>query len=71
MAIDEWAKGAFTGAGITHDVYRRGTGPGVVVVHEIPGITPRVLAFAEEVVGRGFTVAMPLLVGQVGRAPRV
>jgi hypothetical protein len=50
-------------------VYRKGTGPGVVVVHEIPGITPKVLQFAEEVVAAGFTVAMPLLVGEVGRAP--
>jgi hypothetical protein len=39
------------------------------VVHEIPGITPKVLHFAEEVVAAGFTVAMPLLVGEVGRAP--
>jgi dienelactone hydrolase len=38
-----------------------------VVVHEIPGITPGVLRFAEEVVGAGFTVVMPLLVGEVGR----
>jgi hypothetical protein len=38
-------------------------------VHEIPGITPKVLQFAEEVVAAGFTVAMPLLVGEVGRAP--
>lgn len=56
-------------AGITHDVYRKGSGPGVVVVHEIPGITPTVLAFAEEVVASGFTVAMPSLVGTPGKAP--
>lgn len=69
MAITDWAKGSFTSAGITHEVYRRGSGPAVVVVHEIPGITPRVLAFAEEVVARGFTVVMPLLVGEVGNSP--
>jgi len=39
-----------------------------VVVHEIPGITPKVMQFAEEIVTAGFTVAMPLLVGEVGRA---
>ena len=64
-----WAVAPFTAAGITHDVYRRGTGPGVVVVHEVPGITPAVAAFAEEVVAAGFTVAMPSLVGTPGRAP--
>lgn len=69
MAIHEWVKGSFTDRGVTHDVYRRGSGPGVIVVHEIPGITPRVLEFAEEVVARGFSVMMPLLVGGVGKSP--
>ena len=64
-----WTCESFSAAGFTHEVYRKGTGPGVVVVHEIPGITPKVLQFAEEVVAAGFTVAMPLLVGEVGRAP--
>jgi dienelactone hydrolase len=39
----------------------------VVVVHEIPGITPAVERFANEVVDRGFTVVMPDLVGTPGR----
>lgn len=69
MAMQDWKQGSFTSDGVTHDVFRRGSGPGVIVVHEIPGITPRVLEFAEEVVSRGFTVAMPLLVGGVGRPP--
>jgi dienelactone hydrolase len=69
-AIDAgWKCESFSAAGFTHDVYRKGTGPGVVVVHEIPGITPKVMQFAEEVVAAGFTVAMPLLVGEVGRVP--
>ncbi len=62
-----WEKSTFTAAGFTRDVYRRGTGPGVVVVHEIPGITPKVTEFANEVVERGFTVLMPSLVGTPGR----
>jgi dienelactone hydrolase len=39
------------------------------VVHEIPGVTPKVIEFAERVVNQGFTVVMPLLVGEVGRGP--
>jgi dienelactone hydrolase len=39
------------------------------VVHEIPGVTPKVIEFAERVVNEGFTVVMPLLVGEVGRGP--
>lgn len=64
-----WAKSSFTAAGFTRDVYRRGTGPGIVIVHEIPGITPKVAQFANEVVDAGFTVLMPSLVGTPGRAP--
>jgi dienelactone hydrolase len=39
----------------------------VIVVHEIPGITPAVLRFADDVVDAGFTVLMPSLVGAPGR----
>ncbi|MFM2079118.1 MAG: hypothetical protein RJA49_3008 [Actinomycetota bacterium] len=62
-----WEKSSFTAAGFTRDVYRRGTGPGVVIVHEVPGITPKVTEFANEVVDAGFTVVMPSLVGTPGR----
>lgn len=64
-----WKLDSFSAAGFTHPVYRKGSGPGVVVVHEIPGITPAVMNFADEVVNAGFTVLMPLLVGEVGRQP--
>ena len=60
-------QGSFTAAGLTRDTYRRGSGPGVVVVHEIPGITPKVAQFANDVVDAGFTVVMPSLVGTPGK----
>ena len=69
MALTGWAEGSFTADGRTRSTWTRGTGPGVVVIHEIPGITPTVQRFAERVVDEGFTVVMPLLVGEVGRAP--
>jgi dienelactone hydrolase len=65
--LNGWTRSAFKAAAIERDVYRKGSGPAVVVVHEIPGITPAVLRFAEDVVDRGFTVAMPNLVGTPGR----
>lgn len=67
--LDGWQHTAFSADSITHDVYRRGSGPGIIVVHEIPGITPLVAAFANELVDRGFTVIMPDLVGTPGRPP--
>ena len=67
MALDGWVKSSFTAATFTRNTYRKGAGPVVIVVHEIPGITPAVERFANEVVDRGFTVVMPDLVGTPGR----
>lgn len=66
--LDAWQRQSFSAAGFSRDTYRRGSGPGVMVIHEIPGITPAVLRFADDVVERGFTVVMPDLVGTPGRA---
>ena len=66
-SLDDWERQSFSAAGFTRDTYRRGSGPGVIVIHEIPGITPAVIRFADEVVERGCTVVMPDLVGTPGR----
>jgi len=57
----------FTHDGQTRTVYKRGRGPGVVVMHEVPGITPLVAAFAMRVANEGFTVFAPHLFGTAGR----
>ena len=63
-ALDTWTQGSHTYDGTTHPTYRKGTGPGVVVIHEIPGMTPGVIAFGDEVASAGFTVVMPHLFGE-------
>ena len=67
--LDDWHKAPFTADGTTHDVYRRGSGPGVIVIPEIPGPTTAVVGFAQEVVDAGFTVALTHLFGRVGVSP--
>jgi dienelactone hydrolase len=62
--LDSWSAGSHTFDGVTHPTYRKGTGPAVVVIHEIPGLTTDVIAFAEEVVAAGFTVVLPHLFGE-------
>jgi dienelactone hydrolase len=62
-----WSAEPFTGGGYTHDVYRRGDGPGVVLIPEIPGIHPGVLGLGNHLVDNGFTVAIPSLFGEPGR----
>jgi dienelactone hydrolase len=65
--LQGWERGSFDADGRTHETLRRGEGPGVIVIHELPGITPLVARFAREVVDRGFTVVMPSLTGTPGR----
>jgi dienelactone hydrolase len=62
--LDSWTPGAHTNDGVTHPTYRKGSGPGVILIHEIPGITPEVIGFAEELVAAGYTVVMPHLFGR-------
>ena len=69
--LDRWTRGTFTADGVTHPTYRRGSGPGVIIVHEIPGMTPEVVAFADEVVDAGFTVVLPNLFGTPGAPMKV
>jgi dienelactone hydrolase len=64
--LASWKPGSHTAHGITHPTYRKGAGPGVIVIHEMPGPTPKVIAFGEEVVEAGFTVVMPHLFGVAG-----
>jgi dienelactone hydrolase len=58
----------FTALDQTRDVYRRGSGPAVIVMAEVPGITPPVARFAARVADAGFTVFMPQLFGTPNRA---
>jgi dienelactone hydrolase len=48
-------------------VFQRGTGPAVIVIHEMPGLHPLVVRFADRVVAAGMTVFLPSLFGTPGR----
>lgn len=68
-ALSDFTSGPFSHNGETRTVYWKGSGPAVVVMSEIPGITPEVANFARRVVDEGFSVAMPVLFGDPGREP--
>src|SRR5919204_3804181 len=53
--------------GVTRRVFRGGSGPAVIVIHEVPGLHPEVIAFGRRVVDAGFTVYMPSLFGTPGK----
>ncbi len=65
--LDDFDLEPYTHAEITRPVYHQGQGPAVLVVHEMPGITPEVADFGRRVARRGFHVAMPSLFGEPGK----
>jgi dienelactone hydrolase len=65
--LEGFEETSFAHAGTTRPVLRRGEGPGVLVMHEVPGVTPEVARFARRVADAGFHVAMPVLFGTPGR----
>lgn len=67
--LDDFERGSFSHGGVTHEVFRSGVGPAVIVLAEIPGITPKVAEFARRVRALGCTVWMPVLFGTPGRSP--
>ena len=60
----------FEYAGTSLPVYRKGEGPAVVVIHEVPGVTDRVAEFGTRVADAGFSAVLPSLFGDPGRPGR-
>ena len=48
----------------TREVYKIGSGPAVIVIHEAPGLHPGVLAFARDLAASGLTAYCPSLFGK-------
>ncbi|MFG2005839.1 dienelactone hydrolase family protein [Spirillospora sp. NPDC048911] len=68
--LSDFETATFTHEGKTRTIFRRGTGPAVIVMAEMPGITPKVTEFARMVAGIGCTAVMPHLFGRPGRDAR-
>ena len=69
--LDDFDRRQVTLDGATKTVYVAGSGPGVIVMTEMPGISPQVARFARWVRDAGFTVWMPSLFGRDGAVPGV
>lgn len=68
--LDDFCARAITLDGIEKKVYVAGQGPAVIVMTEMPGISPQVARFARWVRDAGFTVCMPSLFGRDGAVPQ-
>jgi len=67
--LDDFTRREITLDGATKAVYVAGTGPAVIVMTEMPGISPHVARFARWVRDAGFTVYMPSMFGRDGAVP--
>ena len=64
--LADFAVEDFSHDGVSRPVYRLGTGPGVVLLHEAPGITPELARLARTIARAGYSVLMPSLFGTPG-----
>ena len=67
MIPDGYEEFSFAAAGATRRVFVRGDGPGVVVMHEIPGLSPQCLDLGRRLASDGFRVFLPLMFGEPGQ----
>jgi len=68
-ALAGFTKDSFEADGKRRDIFRTGSGPAVIVISEIPGITPQVAEFGRRVAAAGCTAVLPSLFGEPGREP--
>lgn len=61
----------FSADGRSLTLFRKGTGPAVILLHELPGLTAETVEFAELIVEGGFHVVMPLLFGAPLQNPMI
>jgi dienelactone hydrolase len=65
--LQDFERTTFEHDGKSRAVFRKGDGPAVIVIAEMPGITPKVAEFARKVAASGCTAVMPHLFGDPGR----
>ena len=70
-ALEDFDPREITLDGLTKIVHVAGSGPAVIVMAEMPGISPHVARFSRWVRDAGFTVYMPSLFGRDGAIPDV
>lgn len=67
--LSDFTVGQVTVDGATKTVYMAGSGPAVILMPEMPGISPDLVRFAGWIRDAGFTVYVPSLFGTDGAYP--
>jgi dienelactone hydrolase len=63
-SMQNWHQFKFIHGGISHPVYKKGVGPGVLLMHELAGMTPQCIRLAERIKEMGFCLYLPLFFGR-------
>lgn len=66
-ALDQYTAFTFDDGKRKRAVYRRGEGPAVIFMHEMPGLHPLCIRFADRVADAGMAVFLPVLFGKPGK----
>jgi dienelactone hydrolase len=67
--LEGFEKETFSSGAIEHHIYRLGRGPAVIVIPEVPGMTPKVVGLARRVADRQLTAVLADLFGTPGKEP--
>lgn len=67
--LHDFERTTFAHDGKSRTVFRKGSGPAVIVTAEMPGINAKVADFARRVAGIGCSAVRPRLFGVPGRDP--
>jgi hypothetical protein len=54
MPLSDYSLSNFTAGPYTRPVYRRGSGPAVIVIHEVPALHTLVIDFADRLAAAGY-----------------
>ena len=63
-AMNGYSHFAFKALGTKKTVFFKGDGPGILLMHELPGMVEECVALADHIERQGFTVFLPLLFGK-------
>ncbi len=66
-ALADYQRFEFYDGRWTRPVFKRGSGPAVIIIHEMPGLRPLVVRFADRVAAAGMSVYLPSLFGTPGK----
>lgn len=69
--IQGFLEETFSADGRSLTLFSKGTGPAIILLHELPGLTSETVEFAEFIADGGFHVAMPLLFGKPLQHPLI